>query len=58
MQTKAFLDRITGVRGYRDQIVRAGLRYSRKMRDLQEQMKTGGQPTPLMPPEESDTQDD
>ncbi len=37
--------------------IRAGLRYSRNMRDLQEQIKTGGQPTPLIPPEESDTED-
>ena len=37
--------------------VRAGLRYSRKMRDLQEQIKTGGQPMPLIPPEDSDTEE-
>ena len=34
--------------------IRAGLKYSRNMRDLQEQIKTGGQPTPLIPPDESD----
>ena len=34
--------------------IRAGLKYSRKMRDLQEQIKTGGQPMPFMPPDDSD----
>ncbi len=37
--------------------VRAGLKYSRQMRDLQEQAKTGGQPMPFLPPEESDNED-
>ena len=37
--------------------IRAGLKYSRNMRDLQEQIKTGGQPTPLIPPDESDDDD-
>ncbi len=37
--------------------VRAGLKYSRQMRDLQEQPQTGGQPMPFMSPDESDTED-
>ncbi len=36
--------------------IRAGLKYSREMRDFQEQAKTGGQPTPLIPPDESDNE--
>ena len=37
--------------------IRAGLKYSRTMRDLQEQAKTGGQPMPFIPPDDSDTED-
>ena len=34
--------------------VRAGLKYSRTMRDLRDQAQSGGRPMPFMPPGESD----
>ena len=37
--------------------IRAGLKYSRQMRDLQEQAQTGDRPMPFMPPDDSDSQD-
>ncbi len=33
--------------------VHAGLKYSRKMRDLQEEAQSGGRPMPFLPPEDS-----
>lgn len=33
--------------------VHAGLKYSRKMHDLQEEAKSGGRPMPFMPPDDS-----
>jgi len=33
--------------------VRAGLKYSRQMRDLREEAQSGGQPMPFMPPDDS-----
>ena len=38
--------------------VRAGLKYSRQMRDLRDQAESGGRPMPFMPPEESDSEDE
>ncbi len=37
--------------------IRAGLKYSRQMRDFQDQAQTGGQPMPFIPPDDSDTED-
>ncbi len=34
--------------------VRAGLKYSRTMRDLREQAQSGARPMPFMPPDDSD----
>lgn len=36
--------------------VRAGLKYSRTMRDLRDQAQSGARPMPFMPPDESDTE--
>ena len=36
--------------------IRAGLKYSRTMRDLQEEAQSGGRPMPFLPPDESDTE--
>ncbi len=37
--------------------VRAGLKYSRKMRDLQEEAQSGGRPMPFLPRDESKGED-
>ena len=33
--------------------IRAGLKYSRKMRDLRDQAQSGDRPMPLLPPDDS-----
>ena len=38
--------------------MRAGLKYSRQMRDLQDEAQSGGRPMPFIPPEESDSKDE
>ncbi len=37
--------------------VRAGLKYSHKMRDLQEEAQSSDSPMPFLPPDESDSED-
>ena len=38
--------------------VRAGLKYSRQMRDLRHQAQSGDRPMPFTPPEESDRKEE
>ena len=38
--------------------VRAGLKYSRQMRDLRDQAQSSARPMPFMPPDESNTKDE